>query len=299
MILFKSGNMKIITDPRCTEYSKPGHPETPERVIRTLEKLRVQKGLSLSWGDPLPVDEAVILRAHTPELLGSLDQIADFDSDTPALVGAGALARQSIGGALAALQSTIEGETGFSLLRPPGHHASQSKAMGFCYLNAIAVAVLEARVRGFKRIAVLDFDAHHGNGTEEILLDQPGIAFASVHQFPEYPWTGAHDRGTNCFNFPVPPESTRQFYLDKLSKALARLKEFKPDLIAVSAGFDSYKEDPLSEQHLEIEDYHWLGESIRNFGIPTFGILEGGYSDAMPELVYAYLCGLNGEKPML
>src|SRR5262249_45297788 len=123
--------MKIITDPRCTEYSLRGHPERPQRVSRTVEKLRTEETLRLTWADPLPVDDSVILRAHTPEHLKNvLSPDADFDADTPAYPNIADHARRSVGGALQALQSARAGEIGFSLMRPPGHHATRSQAMG-------------------------------------------------------------------------------------------------------------------------------------------------------------------------
>jgi acetoin utilization deacetylase AcuC-like enzyme len=143
-------------------------------------------------------------------------------------------------------------------------------------------------------VAVYDFDVHHGNGTEAILLNQPGVAFFSIHQFPCYPGTGAANVGDNCFNFPVAPATPAKEYRKIFSKAFDGVKKFKPDLLAVSAGFDAYARDPLAQETLEAEDYHWLGESIRKLGIPAFSILEGGYSDDLPGLILAYLTGLEG-----
>jgi acetoin utilization deacetylase AcuC-like enzyme len=167
--------------------------------------------------------------------------------------------------------------------------------MGFCYLNSVAIAVLEALSTGaFKAAAVFDFDVHHGNGTEAILLDHPHTAYFSVHQHPAYPGTGSRPI-KNSRNYPMAPGSTRDAYRHTLSLALEEIKGFKPDLIAVSAGFDAYRRDPLADEPLEAEDYHWLGESIRKFGVPTFSILEGGYSSDLPELIFAYLKGLEAK----
>ena len=286
--------MKIVTDPRCTEYSAPGHPERPERISRTVEALKAQNKLKLAWVEPAPVTEAVLLRAHTARHLEQLQRPYDFDADTPAYEDIAAHARRSVGGALQALQSARAGEPAFSLMRPPGHHAMRERAMGFCYLNSVAIAALQARAAGCKRVAVFDFDVHHGNGTEDILLDQPGFACFSIHQHPAYPDTGEENRGRNCFNFPVRPLTPRQEYRAMLSKAFEALKEYRPDLVAVSAGFDAYQGDPLANGTLEAEDFYWLGETIRKLNIPAFGVLEGGYSAALPELVLAWLRGLNG-----
>ena len=148
---------------------------------------------------------------------------------------------------------------------------------------------------GFKRVAVFDFDVHHGNGTEDILLNQPGIEFFSVHQHPAYPNTGAANRGRNCFNYPVAPGASRETYRAALMHALNDLKHFQPNLIAVSAGFDAYARDPLADAPLLAEDFHWIGESLRKLNVPMFSLLEGGYSRDLPELIFAYLKGVEGK----
>ncbi len=167
--------------------------------------------------------------------------------------------------------------------------------MGFCYLNNIAIAVLEALATGSKKVAVFDFDVHHGNGTEAILLNKPGAAFISIHQFPCYPGTGTRNVGENCFNFPVVAQTARGEYRHVLESALEQLRTVKPEIIAVSAGFDAYARDPLAQETLEAEDFHWLGQSLRSFEVPTFSLLEGGYSNDLPELILAYLKGLEGK----
>ena len=286
--------LTIITDPRCTGYEAPGHPERPARISRTVELLKAQDKVALTWSQPPQADETAILRAHTPEHLENLKRTSEFDGDTPAYPGIAEHARRSAGGALQALAAARGGQSALSLLRPPGHHATQHRAMGFCYLNSIAIAALAARAAGCRRVAVFDFDVHHGNGTEEILLDQPGLAFISIHQYPAYPGTGRENRGGNCFNFPVAPATPRQQYRIILSRALAELKNFRPDMIAVSAGFDAYRGDPLAQETLEAEDFQWLGKMIRGTEVPAFSVLEGGYSDELPELILAYLQGLAG-----
>ena len=288
--------MKIITDERCTEYSAAGHPERPARISGTLEKLRGQKELALTWAEPLPVADEIILRAHTREHLERIKSAAgEFDGDTPAYPKIFEHAQHSVGGALRALQAARRGETVFSLLRPPGHHATRDRAMGFCYLNAVAIATLEALATGAAKVAVYDFDVHHGNGTEAILLNEPHALFYSVHQHPCYPGTGTKNVGNNCFNYPVAPRTPRADYRKVLARALEDLQKSKPDLVAVSAGFDAYARDPLAQGTLEAEDFHWLGTSLRQLGVPVFSLLEGGYSRELPELILAYLKGLEGK----
>lgn len=288
--------MKVITDERCTQYSSPGHPERPARISKTLERLRGQKELPVTWLAPLPVEDDLILRAHTKEHLARIKAaVEDFDGDTPAYEGIDGHARRSAGAAIHAMRLARKGELAFSLIRPPGHHATRDQAMGFCFFNSIAIAALEALASGVSKVAVYDFDVHHGNGTEAILLTEPHTAFASVHQSPCYPGTGRSDVGRNCFNFPVMPKTPREEYRKVLGKALERLAKEKPDLIGVSAGFDAYARDPLAQETLEAEDFHWVGESLRKLGVPVFSILEGGYSDDLPDLIMAYLKGLEGK----
>jgi len=287
--------MKIINDERCTSYCLPGHPERPARISKTLEKLRTQNELNITWQQPAQVDDQILLRAHTREHLARLEESEDFDADTAWFPNIDQLARASVGAGLEALKAARAGETVFSLMRPPGHHATKNRAMGFCYLSTMAIAALEALATGARRIAVYDFDVHHGNGTEDVLLNNPGTAFFSIHQFPCYPGTGSRNVGDNCFNFPVHPRTPRGEYRHVLESALEHLQSFKPDIVGVSAGFDAYARDPLAQETLEAEDFYWLGQSFRKMGLPIFSVLEGGYSDDLPELIFAYLKGLEGK----
>jgi acetoin utilization deacetylase AcuC-like enzyme len=287
--------MKIITDERCTGYSCFGHPERPLRIIATLELLRSQTELPIEWAEPGQGSDAQILRAHSAEHLARLDEPEDFDADTPFYENIAGFARASVAAALDALTAARGGDNVFSLMRPPGHHATHDRAMGFCYLNNIAIAALEAAATGAKRIAVFDFDVHHGNGTEAILLDRPGIAFFSIHLYPFYPGTGAANAGKNCFNYLVAPDAPRETYRAMLDRALGDLKNFRPDLVAVSAGFDAYVRDPLGQSVLVVDDFYWLGQSLRALGVPLFSLLEGGYSRDLPELIFAYLKGVEGK----
>jgi acetoin utilization deacetylase AcuC-like enzyme len=284
--------MTIITDPRCTHYATPGHPERPERITATVARLRAQTRLPLRWAEPAPVPEAALHRAHIARHLHRLHQPRDFDADTAYHPGIYERAVASVGGALRALECALAGEPNFSLMRPPGHHATATQAMGFCYLNSIAIAALEAHARTGKKVAVFDFDVHHGNGTEDILHHRPGVAFFSVHQSPCYPGTGLWHRGENCFNYPVAPETPRAEYREELRRALDDLAAFGPEIIGVSAGFDAYVGDPIAQETLEAEDFEWLGGELRALGRPLFNVLEGGYSDDLPELILAYLCGI-------
>jgi acetoin utilization deacetylase AcuC-like enzyme len=285
--------VKIFTDDRCTAYHRPGHPERPARIHATVAQLRAQQELPVEWATPTPVADAPILRAHSPEHIARLRIACDFDADTAFHEGIEDHARRSAGAALEALTAARAGTPVFSLMRPPGHHATRDNAMGFCYLSNAAIAALEARATGCDRVAVFDFDVHHGNGTEDILVNERGTAFYSVHQHPCYPGTGTANVGNNCFNYPVAPHTPQAEYRQVLQTALTDLARFQPQVIIVSAGFDAYARDPLAQGTLEAEDFHWLGDSLRAFGVPLVSLLEGGYSDELPELIFAYLKGLN------
>lgn len=285
--------MKIITDEKCVGYSRAGHPERPARVAATVAKLKAQEELPIQWLAPSRVADEQILRAHSHEMLVRLNEPGDFDGDTPYHENIADYARSSVAAAMDAMKLARSGETVFSLMRPPGHHATRARSMGFCYLNNIAIAVLEALATGTERAAVFDFDVHHGNGSEDILLGRANAAFFSVHQFPCYPGTGQKNLGDNCFNYPVAPSTPRETWRATLSRALVELKRFGPSLIAVSAGFDAYLRDPLADGTLLADDFFWIGREIRSLNVPFFSLLEGGYSSDLPELIFAYLKGIQ------
>jgi acetoin utilization deacetylase AcuC-like enzyme len=287
--------MTIITEPACTSYEAIGHPERPARILATVELLKTQTEMPIAWAAPVAPPDSAIHRAHITRHIHRLNQPVDFDADTPFHPGISDRARSSVGAALKALECALAGAHNFSLMRPPGHHATSTQAMGFCYLNNIAIAALEAHARTGKRVAVYDFDVHHGNGTEEILMNRPGVAFYSIHQSPCYPGTGNQNVGHNCFNHPVAPMTPRAEYRRVLQRALDEMLQFKPDIIGVSAGFDAYAQDPIAQETLEVEDFYWLGQKLRGCGVPLFSVLEGGYSADLPELIFAYLKGLAGK----
>ncbi len=285
--------MNIITDSYCTQYAEPGHPERPSRVSESIRILQQQIQLDVHWHHPgREVDDTILRRAHSEEYIERIKEARPFDGDTPWFEHIETHARQSVAAALMGLDLTESAKGhAFSLMRPPGHHAG-NRVMGFCYLNQAAIVALEARARGRKRVVLFDFDVHHGNGSEEVLMDKDGIFFHSVHQFPCYPGTGAESR-KNCLNYPVPPGVSAAAYRSKLKKALAEIRKQKPDCLIVSAGFDAYRGDPLADGRLEVADFHWLGEEVASLGLPVLSILEGGYSDDLPQLILNYCDGLD------
>jgi acetoin utilization deacetylase AcuC-like enzyme len=285
--------MIIFHDQRCLEYAAPEHPERPERIARTAPLLK-DRHPDWEWHQPRAATDGELLRAHSRqhiEHVGSARE--DFDLDTPLYPKIDTYGRHSAGAAIEAARATLRGERAFSLMRPPGHHATRDRAMGFCYFSNIAITALDALANRAERVAIWDFDAHHGNGTEAIVAQNPQIAFASIHQFPAYPGTGAKSFA-NIANYPVAPYTPRAQHVDVAERALQKLLKFNPGLLLVSAGFDAYSGDPLVQMTLEKEDFAKFGEWLRRIDIPTAAILEGGYSGELPELIDAFLSAWNG-----
>lgn len=280
--------MIVFHDPRCAEYAAAGHPERPARVTASAQYLR-EKHADWEFRQPNEASEQGLLRAHSASHLERVRAAAhDFDADTPAYENIFAHVARASGAACAVAESSLGGKRAFSLMRPPGHHATRDQAMGFCFFNHIAVAALDALAQGAGRVAIWDFDAHHGNGTEAIVAGNPGIAFASVHQFPGYPGTGARSLG-NIHNFPVAPYAARPVHQEAVERALGALLEFQPDLLLVSAGFDAFAGDPITQMSLQADDFALFGRWLRETGVPAGAILEGGYSDELPRLIDAFL----------
>jgi acetoin utilization deacetylase AcuC-like enzyme len=279
----------VIFDRSATSFSRDFHPEGPSRLIRTEAHL-VEKHPDWAWMQPRVASDEEVSRVHHPKHLERLQQPVDFDADTPYYPGIKAHALRAAGAAIESVDLALRGQKGFSLMRPPGHHASSNRAMGFCYLNSIAIAARHAIQVGCERVAIWDFDAHHGNGTEAIVFGDHRIRFASIHQSPCYPGTGTVSRG-NVFNWPIPPRSDSERHASAVRQALDRLMEFKPGIVLVSAGFDAYAGDPLTEMTLEEQDFANFGLWLKETGLPGAPILEGGYSNDLPILVEAFLVG--------
>jgi acetoin utilization deacetylase AcuC-like enzyme len=278
----------IFHDPQSADYSAPGHPERPARVLESAQHLRAAHP-DWEWREPGEATDEALLRAHAPEHVERVRRARhDFDNDTPAYPGIFGHAARASGAACAVARASLGGERAFSLMRPPGHHATRDQAMGFCFFNHVAVAAFDALAQGAERVAIWDFDAHHGNGTEAIVAGQERIAFASIHQFPGYPGTGTKSSG-NIHNFTVRPYAQRAVHREAVERALNKLLEFRPDLLLVSAGFDAFADDPITQMTLEAEDFGIFGKWLCAAGVPAGAILEGGYSDQLPQLIDCFL----------
>jgi len=284
----------------------PGHPERPERLRAIVEALR-EAGYWGSSGteviEPSPASPRTVELVHDPkyiELVRRLSKAGDpIDSDTPTRPGTYEIALLAAGGAVDAGRRVTRGElsNAFALLRPPGHHASRSTGGGFCYFNNVAVMVeVLKREHGLKRILILDLDAHHGNGSQNIFYEDPSVLYISIHQDGRtlYPGTGfveevgsGEGEGYNV-NVPLPPGSSDEDYASAMHELFVPLSEqFEPELVAVSMGFDAYAGDPLTQLRLSSEAYSWLAgfvaeQAERLCGGKAVFVLEGGY---VPEVL--------------
>jgi acetoin utilization deacetylase AcuC-like enzyme len=281
--------MKIIFSKRCLEFGRAGHPESAGRVEGCYELIK--KRTDVEFVEAVCCSDADILLVHSQTLLQAVKAASFFDPDTPALDNIFEYARLSAGAALMAGSLAEKEGFSFSLMRPPGHHAGKNSVAGFCYFNNIAVAVERLRRRN-KKIAIIDFDCHHGNGTQEIFKAKEGVWYLSLHQNPLYPGTGL-ESALNCFNLPLAAGINEPDYLAAFSKGLEELKSFNPDIVAISAGFDSYKRDPLGGMKLEKTTFRKIGQLITGLKRPSFAVLEGGYSKDLPECLSEFLCGIT------
>jgi acetoin utilization deacetylase AcuC-like enzyme len=262
---------QIVFSERCLSYGG-WHIEGPQRV-RLAHEILQEKGYTFL--EPAPALDEDLFRVHDPEYIWNLKKGLVEDMDTPAYDNIFEFARLSAGGAL--LAAKVDG---FSLMRPPGHHAGVSGAAlgvgtrGFCYLNNIAVAVRALD----KQSLILDIDGHHGNGTQEIFQGDPKVTYVSLHRFPHYPGTGIVSEG-NCLNFPLPTDSGEQKFLEVLDKAIGKVDLKKVEVVAVSAGFDTHAND-LASLGLTEHSYWEMGNRIAALKKKTFFVMEGGYVGA-------------------
>ena len=233
--------------------------------------------LGYEFIEPEPCTEKDILRVHSKELLEMVKSGGFFDMDTPSLSGMYEYARLAAGGAIKAAELSLndQNEMAFSLMRPPGHHASKERLEGFCYFNNVAIAVARL-LRKKERVAIIDFDVHFGNGTADIFKGNKKVLYVSLHQSPLYPGTGLQSEG-NCRNYPLKPGTGDKEYLNAFESALNEVQEFGPKHIAISAGFDASEHERIAQLKLSDSTFFRIGENISGLGKPSFAVLEGGY----------------------
>ena len=300
---------RIYTHPACLSHDTgPGHAERAERLVAVLEALRAAFPQLQPEVAPR-ASRGQLLRVHAQRLL---DQVLEsrpsariaLDPDTMLSPDSAEAALRAAGAAVAAVDAVLGGETkrAFCAVRPPGHHATADTAMGFCLFNNVAVAAAHALAKhGLARVAIADFDVHHGNGTQAIFEHDPRVLFLSSHQWPLYPGTGSADeRGAgNIHNAPLPAGAgSVPFRAAWRERLLPELERFRPQLVLVSAGFDAHRRDPLAALQLVADDYAWLtGEVVaiarRHAQGRIVSMLEGGYDlEALRECSVAHLGAL-------
>ena len=287
--------MLLLTHPSCLNHDPgEGHPESPDRLRAVLEALDHDRFAALDRVEASPASREQLLRVHAvsqvDKVFAAVPKIGTsyLDADTGLSPDSLDAALRAAGAMINAVDAVLDGKTAraFCAVRPPGHHATHDTAMGFCLFNNVAVGAAHALARGVQRVAIVDFDVHHGNGTQDIFWNEARVMYASTHQSPLYPGTGARSEtgAGNIVNAPLTPLSgSVEFRAACNDTVLPALRAFKPELMLISAGFDAHRLDPLANLNLDGDDYRWITERLieiaREFGQGrVISTLEGGYS---------------------
>ena len=284
----------ITSDTYQNHNTGDGHPEKVDRVTAVINNFKKLDNKNLVWKKPSKFDQSLLEITHDTDYINFVEKsfptqgLSFLDGDTIVSPGSKDATRDAVGSIISAIDGVQNKEfkNAFCAVRPPGHHAEKNKAMGFCIYNNIAVgAHYLIKNYKFKKIAIIDFDVHHGNGTQDIFYDNEKVLYISTHQFPFYPGSGTENQKgkyNNIFNIPLPAGTTSEEYLNAYEFVLKRLKEFKPDFILLSAGFDAHKDDPLAQFQLESKDFYTLTKRTLELSKlfcdgKVISILEGGY----------------------
>jgi len=273
----------------------PGHPECPERIPAILTGLKKIQSQKLIWREIGSFDEKYIELTHSKKYLEKINQsfpkedLVFLDGDTIVSKGSKKAAYDAVGAIINAIDAVMnqEFDNAFCVVRPPGHHAEKEHAMGFCIFNNVAVgATYLLEKYKLDKVAIIDFDVHHGNGTQDIFYSEKKVLYISSHQFPFYPGTGSKDeigKFNNILNIPLKAGTVSEEFFNSYKKVYEKLNEFRPQFILLSAGFDAHKNDPLANVNLESRDYYILTKEImkiakKNCSNKIVSILEGGYN---------------------
>ncbi len=303
----------LITHPACLEHDAGDwHPERPDRLRAVLAALEAPVFAPLLREAAPRATREQLLLAHPGDYVDAIlairprpGELVQLDADTAMNAGSAEAALRAAGAAVAGVDAVMEGavRAAFAAVRPPGHHAEPARPMGFCLFNNAAIAALWARAQyGLQRVAVVDFDVHHGNGTQAMFAADADLFYASSHQSPCYPGTGyAYERGCagNIVNVPLPPGADGDAFCTAWAGTIVpALERFSPELLIVSAGFDAHMADPLAQLRLETADFAWVTAELvalaeRQTGGRIVSVLEGGYDlDALAASVAAHVRGL-------
>ena len=289
--------MRLYTHEACLLHSAgAGHPESPLRLQTVLAALDADRFAALDRIEAPRATREQLVRVHAEKIVDLLVDIvptggyASIDADTMMTEHSYEAALRAAGAVCAAVDAVIDGSAtrAFCAVRPPGHHATHDKPMGFCLFNSVAVGAAHALARGLQRVAIVDFDVHHGNGTQDIFWSTPNVLYASTHQSPLYPGTGARNEtgAGNIVNAPLPPGAgPAEFRAAFENIVLPALRDMKPQLVMISAGFDAHRLDPLADLNLEADDYAWATSELVDIAQKfasgrVVSSLEGGYSPA-------------------